>query len=49
MTMFALDVAASAFSPMNRPTQMELIVPFSDWTMEEASVGSVKASRVRPI
>ena len=49
MTMLALDVAASASSPRKRPTQMALIVPFSDWRIEEASVGSAKASRVGPI
>ena len=47
--MLALEVAASAPSPMNRPTQMALIVPFSDWRIEEASVGSAKASRVLAI
>src|SRR5205085_12060099 len=35
--------------PMKRPTQMALIVPFSDWRIEEASVGSAKASRVLAI
>ena len=47
--MLALDVAASAPSPRKRPTQIALIVPFSDWRIEEASVGSAKASRVLPI
>ena len=44
--MLALDVAASAPSPRKRPTQIALMVPFSDWRIEEASVGSAKASRV---
>ena len=30
MMMLALAVAASAASPISRPTQIELIVPFSD-------------------
>ena len=46
MTMLALDVAASAFSPRKRPTQIALMVPFSDWRIEETSVGSAKMSRV---
>src|SRR5436305_15279627 len=49
MTMLALDVAASALSPRKRPTQMALIVPFSDWRIEDASVGSANASRVGPM
>ena len=44
--MLALEVAASASSPRKRPTQMALTVPFSDWRIEQASVGSAKASRV---
>ena len=47
--MLALDVAASAPSPRKRPTQMALMVPFSDWRIEEASVGSANASRVLAI
>ena len=47
--MLALDVAASAPSPRKRPTQIALIVPFSDWRIEEASVGSANLSRVWPI
>src|SRR5438445_1729249 len=46
ITMLALDVAARAPSPRKRPTQIALIVPFSDWRIEEASVGRAKASRV---
>ena len=37
--MLALDVAASAPSPRKRPTQIALTVPFSDWRIDEASVG----------
>ena len=49
MTILALDVAASAFSPRKRPTQIALTVPFSDWMIEEASVGSANLSRVGPM
>src|SRR5256885_14522781 len=49
ITMFELDVAASALSPRKRPTQIALIVPFSDWRIDDASVGSAKASRVGPM
>ena len=49
MTRLALEVDASAFSPRKRPTQIALIEPFSDWMIEETSVGSAKASRVVPI
>src|SRR4051812_10189923 len=49
ITILALDVAASAPSPRKRPTQIALTVPFSDWRIDEASVGSAKASRVLPI
>ena len=49
ITMLALEVAASASSPMKRPTQIALMVPFSDWMIEDASVGSAKASRVLEI
>ena len=49
MMMLALDVAASASSPRKRPTQIALIEPFSDWRIEEPSVGKAKASRVGPI
>src|SRR5947209_13590535 len=49
ITMLALEVAASAPSPRSRPTQIALIVPFSDWRIEEASVGSANASRVLAI
>src|SRR5436305_798593 len=49
ITMLALDVAASAPSPRKRPTQMALIVPFSDWRIEDASVGRAKARRVLAI
>ena len=47
--MLALDVAASAPSPRKRPTQIALTVPFSDWRIEEASVGSANSSRVAPM
>ena len=47
--MLALDVAASAFSPRKRPTQIAFTVPFSDWRIEEMSVGSAKASKVLAI
>jgi hypothetical protein len=30
MTILALEVAASAFSPRKRPTQIALTVPFGD-------------------
>src|SRR5206468_13120130 len=49
ITMLALEVAASAPSPRRRPTQIALMVPFSDWRIELASVGSAKASRVLAI
>src|SRR5947209_12816803 len=49
ITMLALEVAASAPSPRKRPTQIALIVPFSDCRIEEASVGSAKASKVLAI
>ena len=47
--MLAFEVAASALSPRKRPTQIELIEPFNDWRMFEASVGSANASNVDPI
>ena len=47
--MLALEVAASAPSPRKRPTQMALMVPFSDWRIEEASVGSANLSSVEPM
>src|SRR5690606_7682449 len=49
MMMLALAVAASAASPISRPTQIELIVPLSDWSMLDRSVGTAKISRVRMI
>ena len=49
MMMLALLVAASAPSPRKRPTQIELIEPFSDWRMFEPSVGSANRISVRPI
>src|SRR4051794_36819776 len=49
MTILALDVAASASSPRKRPTQTALIDPFSDWRIEEPSVGKAKASKVGAI
>ena len=47
--MLAFDVAARAPSPMKRPTQIELIVPLSDWRIELARVGSANLSRVEPM
>ena len=47
--MFAFEVAASASSPMKRPTQIALTVPLSDWMIEQASVGSANARSVLPI
>src|SRR5690606_2207578 len=49
MMMLALAVAARASSPIRRPTQIELIVPFSDCSMFEASVGTLNISKVRMI
>jgi len=49
MTRLALEVAASASSPRKRPTQIALTEPFSDWMIEETSVGMAKASRVLPV
>lgn len=43
----ALAVAASAPSPKNRPTQIELIDPLSDCRMLDASVGSANRMSVR--
>jgi hypothetical protein len=34
---------------MKRPTQIALTVPFSDWMIELASVGSANLSRVDEI
>ena len=49
MTRLALAVAVSAASPRKRPTQIELMDPFSDWSTEEPSVGSAKAISVAKI
>src|SRR6478672_8174002 len=49
MVILALEVAASACSPRKRPTQIALIEPFSDWRIEEMSVGTAKASKALPI
>ncbi len=49
MMKLALKVDASAFSPRKRPIQIEFTVPFSDWRIEEMSVGMAKTSRVLPI
>src|SRR4051794_1998015 len=49
ITMLALEVAANAPSPRKRPTQIALTVPFSDWRIDEASVGNAKASSVLAI
>ena len=45
----ALAVAASAPSPKNRPTQIELIDPLSDCRMFDAKVGSANRMSVRVI
>lgn len=42
----ALAVAANAASPISRPTQIELTVPFSDWSALESSVGRLKSISV---
>src|SRR5690606_16125818 len=47
MMMLALTVAASASSPIRRPTQIELIVPLSDWSMLLSSIGTLNNSSVR--
>ena len=44
--MLALAVAASAFSPSRRPTQIELIVPFSVCKRLPISIGTENLSRV---
>ena len=44
--MLALAVAASAASPIRRPTQIELTVPLSDCSRLEPSVGRLKATSV---
>src|SRR5688500_713199 len=47
MMMLALAVAASASSPISRPTQIELTVPESDWRMLLSSIGTLNISSVR--
>jgi hypothetical protein len=49
MMMLALAVAASASSPISRPTQIELTVLESDWRMLLSSVGTLNSTRVRKI
>ncbi len=45
IVMFALAVAASACAPRNRPTQIALIDPFSDWSTLDARVGMANNSK----
>src|SRR3546814_12559082 len=49
MMMFALAVAASARSPRNCPTQIELTELDSVWRMFDASVGSANRTSVLAI
>ena len=47
--MLPFAVAAKASSPKNRPTQMALIEPFNDWSIDEPKVGKANSSIVLAI